>query len=104
MSSALATAAQGDDAPPGTTIDADPATRAFYRLLDSNFGESWRPNDDIRYASELGFRAVDVIAPLQDHERLYETASEIETSMRLEHNARVLIFVVDDRPDDVNSA
>ena len=96
MSPAVAARPEADEARLETTVDADPATRAFYRMLDSAFGESWRPNDDVRYCAELNFRPVDVIAAVDQHEALYQKASEIETRMRREFGARVLIFVIDE--------
>ena len=96
MSPVLAVKIETTETQPEITIDAHPATRAFYRMLDDTFGEkNWHPNTDVSYSSELGFCPVDVIAPVEQHDALYERAAEIETRMRREFGARVLIFVVE---------
>ncbi len=97
MSPVLATTSEAQsDVQSEMIVDADPVLRAFYRMLDEAFGEAnWHPNEDVTYAGELGFRPVDVVAPVEQHEALYERASAIETRMRREHGARVLIFVIE---------
>ena len=78
-----------------TGVDADPVVLAFVRKLDATFGaETWSALDDPRYCDELDFRPVEVVAPVDYHVELFEKANRVESEMRDEFDARVLVFVV----------